>query len=399
MANSALSDYTTVATDRFDKAVPIYLNNEIPLLQIFNKGKTEGFDAEKNFIIPFQYQQPQGSAWTTEAAATPTALVSKFQQMTLSWKKNVGAIRLTSEAIDLTKGSLTFINGFARESAGLLRTYKNDIDTAVHRSGTGSVATVASVSGQNVTVDTTRYLQPGMVLDGYDADDHHDIDGCVVASITSDTVFVATGTVSSGDSATVLYKEGSWVSGLTKAANGISNIVDDDTGTFQGLSRTTYPFLKAKVTDGSTPGTPEALSLARMRGVIDKVRKGSYNGTPDYIYTSLGGYNAYCDIMRSANQPIETIPTKDGFPGGAKYHQGNKVLPVVASVKAEANTMYFLSKPTLFKYFGKMGWEDRDGILQRVPSYLIYEAIYRGYCNFGTSFPEANGRLNDITET
>ena len=399
MANATLSDYTNVATDRFNKAVPIYLHNKVPLLKIFNQGKTEGFDAEKNFILPFQYQQPHGTNWTVEGAATPTALLSKFEQMTLSWKKFVGAIRLSEESIDLTKGSKTFIDGWSRESAGLLRTIKNDLDTALHRRGTGSLCTAASYSGQVVTVDSTKYLEPGMVLDGYDSSDNQDVNGCVVTSIDSATTFTCTGTVTSVDAGTLFYKEGSWVTGLDRAAMGIDGIVDDDAGTFQGLSRDTYGILKAKVTDGSTPGTNEALTLARMRGVIDSISTGSYNGTPDCIYTSIGGYNAYTDIMRSANQPIETMPAKDGFPGGAKYHQGNKVLPVIASSKAEANTMFFLSKPTLFKYFGKQGWADKDGVMQRVAGYLIYESLYRGFCNFGTTWPEANGRLNDITET
>ena len=411
MSNATISDYTNVATDRFDKAVPIYLNNEIPLLQIFNKGKVEKFDSEKAFKLPFQYQQPQGSSWTGEGVATPTALLSAFNQMSLTWKKIVGTIRLSEEAIDLTKGSLTFINGWARESAGMLRTIKNDLDTAVHKSGRGKLCSVTSISGQVVTCDTTRYIQPGMVLAGYD--DSNNINGLVaghpVTIINSETTFTVTGDLTSTvggsatvDSGTYFYKLGTWVtSGSTQyAANGIANIVDDDDLAFQGtLTRALYPMLKAKIGDGDNPGVPQALTLARMRDIVDQVVMGPYGGSPGCIYGSLGTYNAYTDIMRSATQPVETMPAKDGYPGGAIYHQGDKDLPVIASVKATPDTMFFLSKETLFKYFGKMGWADRDGMMQRVAGYLIYESIYRGWCNFGTNYPSANGRLNDITET
>ena len=136
-----------------------------------------------------------------------------------------------------------------------------------------------------------------------------------------------------------------------------------------------------------------------MRGVIDNIVKGSYGKVPDLIYTSIGGYNAYMDLLISENQPTQVIPDTSGFAGGATFQYGSKKLPVIASPKAAAETMFFLSRPTLFKYFGKMGWADRDGLLQRVSGYLSYEAVYRMWVQFGTNWPEANGRLNDITET
>ncbi len=398
MATGTVADYLKVQTDKFDKAIPIYLTNEIPLLKLMNKGKTVGFDSEKSFIIPFQYQQEEGSAWTTENADTPNPLLPKYEQMSLGWKKMAGTVQFSEETLEL-KGKKTFVNAWSRGSAGLLRTHKSDLDTALHGRGTGSLAhATGAATGQVVPVATTKYLRPGMVLDGYDASDNQDADGIVISSIDSDTTFTCVGAVTSVDANTVFFKEGSWITSLDKAAMGIDGIIDN-AGTFQNLDRATYPFMNAKVVDGATPGTPEALTLARMRTALDAVKKGSYDKLPSAIYTSIGVYNAYTDLLISMNQPVETMPDKAGFPGGAKFHYGNTVLPVIASSKAVDNTMFMISKPTLFKYYGTMGWANRGGgILQKVTDKLAYQAVHRMWVNFGTTYPEANARLNDIIE-
>jgi len=399
MADLTLTELINVRTDKFDRAVPAYLNNEVELLKLFNKAKVVGFDAEKLFKVPFQYQMGQGTAWSGEGLAVPGATNPAFEQMYLGWKKLVGTIQLTEESLDLTKGANTFINAFARVSSDMLKVTASDVNTALHRRGTGAVAqSTGDDSGQEITMDTTRYLQRGMVLDGYDASDNKDAAAIVITKIVG-LVVTVTGTITSVDANTVFYKTGSWVTGLDRAPMGIDGIIDDDTGTFQGLSRGTYPELKAHVEDGSTPGTPEALTLQRMRDVMNAVTKGAYEKSPDAIYTTIESYDKYCDILQDNNQPVETIPANAGYPEGAKFTYKGKAIPLIASSKATPNTMFFMSKSSLFKYFGKKGWADRGGgAMQLLEGYLTYRGNYRMWVNFGTTFPEANGRLNDITE-
>ena len=189
---------------------------------------------------------------------------------------------------------------------------------------------------------------------------------------------------------------------MDRAANGIDNIIDDDSGTFQGLSRSTYPDMKALVTDGDTPGTNQALTQARMRTVTQNIAKGPYAKLPDWVYCSMGVHNAYFDLLVATNQPTEVLPTKGGKPGGLHFYSEGKDIPLFGSYKAAPNTMFFLSKGHIFKYFGKMGWFNHGGgMLKSMQSTgkLAVRANYTAYLNFGTDFPSAFGRLNDITET
>ena len=412
MSTDVLSNLTEVLTSKHDKTVPIYLNTTVQLLDFMDKGtilgKTVSFEGEDYFYIPAQVQLPEGLAWGGENVALPTALQADYGRFRLSWKKLHGVVEFSEEIIDLTKGAYALVNGFKQNTMGLLKAAKLNLEAAVHGDGSGVLATGVSVSTDDpssgydtVTVDTTRHLRPGMVLDGYDASDNHDADGIVVESILSSTTFKtnSSGGADSVDTGTKFYLEGSHDGTDERGAtNGLSNIVDDDTGTFQNVDRSTYTWAKAHVTDGATPGTNQALTEDRMNGVIDKIYKGSYGDTPDLIYTSLGVRNAYKNHLKDLQQPIESLPSKTGFPGGLKYVYDGKEIPIYASTKADSNTMYFLSKSHLLKYFGKMGWNTTDGFLKWKTGYLAFYAVWRGWFQHGTDWPEANGRLNDITE-
>jgi len=404
MGTDILSNLANVLTSKTDKTVPLYINATVPLLDFMDKGtilgKTVTFEGEDYFYIPAQVALPEGLAWGGENVALPTALQADYDKFRLSWKKMHGVVEFSEEIIDLTKGAYALVNGFKQNTLGLMKAAKLNLEAALHGDGSGVLATCASYSGQVVTVDSTKHLRPGMVLDGYDASMNHDADGIVVTIINSDTTFTCTGTVTSVDSATKLYLEGSHSGSAERgASNGISNIVDDNDATFQNVDRTTNLWAKAKITDGATPGTAQALTEDRMNGVIDKVYKGSFGDVIDLIYTSIGVRNSYKNHLKDIGGSIEIMPKKTGFPAGLKYVYDGKEIPIYASTKANAGTMYFLTKAHLLKYFGKMGWNTTDGLLKWKTGYLAFYAVWRGWFQHGTDWPEANGRLNDITET
>lgn len=400
MATVTLSALSEVMKDAYEKAVPYFLNTTLPLWN-FLKLKQLPFAGESNFVIPMQLSLNEGSAWQIENAATPTALIPTFDQCQLSWKKLVGAMRVSEETIDLTKGANTLIDGLKRNVESLVKAVKLDLDHAMHGNGTGAIAVSSAVDdGQVITCATgVHNVRVGMVLDGYDADDNQDANGAVVSAVDLvNNQFTVTGTITSVDANTKFYKEGSWVTGLDRAPNGLDNIVSD-TGTFQNCDRSSLAFMQAIEIDGASAGTAESLTFSRMRSVGDRLTRDMAGEVGDLIYTSIGVKNAFVDLMRADHQPIEAMPNKWGFSGSHKYVYDGKEIPIVASRLAAMNSMFFLSRKHMFKYLGTMGFADRDGFLQRIAGYLAYEAIWRAWVNFGTDMPRSLGRLNDITET
>jgi len=403
MATVTLSALSEVMKDAYEKAVPYFLNTTLPLWN-FLKLKQLPFAGEPNFVIPMQLSLNEGSAWQAENDATPTALIPTFDQCQLSWKKLVGAMRVSEETIDLTKGANTLIDGLKRNVESLVKAVKLDLDQAMHGDGTGKLAQSSAVDdGQVITCATgVHNIRVGMVLDGYDLDATPNNDAANVVVTAVDLVnnqFTVTGAITNVDAVTAFYKNGTHTGALGSATapNGLDNIVSD-TGTFQNCDRSSLAFMQAIEIDGASAGTAESLTFSRMRSVGDRLTRDMAGEVGDLIYTSIGVKNAFVDLMRADHQPIEAMPNKWGFTGSHKYVYDGKEIPIVASRLAAMNSMFFLSRKHMFKYLGTMGFADRDGFLQRIAGYLAYEAIWRAWVNFGTDMPRSLGRLNDITE-
>ena len=408
MASNVITDYSNVIMPKFKKNVVLYMNTKMPLLKFMNEGKqgeTFTMDGESNFYFPYQSALPEGGAWVVENSTNPTATSPAFAKPYLSYKKYVHAIQMSQETMKLTKSKPNALkDGLKTNMTGAVLATKLNVEAALHGDGSGALATCVSYSGQVVTVDSTRFIRPGMVLDGYGSDDNQDANGIVVTKINSSTTFTCTGTVTGIDSDTRLFLEGSWVTGLDRAANGLDNIVDDAAGTFQGLARATYPEMCAHVTDGDTPGTNQAFTEQRLRGVFDDVMFGRAGEAPDWIYTSIGCRNAYADYLKDLNMPTQGIPNKTGTPGEMWFYYEGKHIPLFGSVRAIPNTMFALSNTGLFKYFGDMGWftvgsgSPLVSLQAASTSTLGVIAHYYAMMNFGSDKPEKNGRLNDVTE-
>lgn len=406
MATQTISTYSNAVNSAYDKRMPAFINGAADLIPWMNKGTILPYSGEDYLYSPWKIAYGEGTKWTVPYDGTngtyPTALSPQFDKFRLSWKKLLGKFQLNNELVDIQKGVHNFVSVYSDALADMIEVFKLDLNAALHGSGTGSLATCASYSGQVVTVDTTKYIRVGMVLDGYDASDNKDADGIVVTAINSDTTFTCTGTVTSIDSATVLYKKGSWVTTLDYAPNGIANIIDDDTGTFQNLSRSTYPQIRAKITDGDTPGTNQALTLPRVRGVLDKIEKGEAGKVqPGTIaYGTLGCVNAFRDLLATENQPTATIASKAGDAEVPAWQYGSTMIPFFGSSRAIDNTLFFIDPKSLLKYLGKQKWDTHGGgLLKPLEAGPAVWGSLALWIQFGTNFPAKNGRLNDVTET
>jgi hypothetical protein len=400
--STSLSNLTNVLETKMQRDVPLFINTNTPLMAVFDSKaivKHEQFDGEYRIEFPVQFAMAEGFAWTAENAAEPTTTSPSYNKGYLNLKKGVWKHTISGEVMKLVDGKKHALASKLSEIlAQATKVMKLNREAALHGNGAGRLANCVSVSSQVVTVDSTRFLRPGMRLDAYDAVPNKDADSIVVASVDSATTFTATGTVSSIDSASVLYHEDSYANG---APQGIANMVDDDTGTFQGLSRNTYRMLRALVRDGSVPGTPEAFTNDRLIALLDDVVEGPYAMIPDMLYCNTKVYNSIFSHFVATNQGTNMMESKGGIPGGLKFHYHSKDIPIVASSKADAYTLYALSKGNLGIYGDGLGGFTKIGgqLFEKVQSYDQFNIIYNFWVNFFTTFPQANGRLNDISHT
>ena len=123
-------------------------------------------------------------------------------------------------------------------------------------------------------------------------------------------------------------------------------------------------------------------------------------GFPTIGYTTQGVLNSYQEILRNANQPTVSMPTKDGYPAGLEFIYNGHVVRLVASRLALPGTIFFINPEHLIRYnAGEAAWDTLAGPWEKVAGYQQYEKVYRGWENYGVDIFKCHGRLEDITET
>ena len=201
--------------------------------------------------------------------------------------------------------------------------------------------------------------------------------------------------MTSVDANTLFYKEGSWVTTLDKAPNGLTNIINN-TGTYLGLARASYPDMQAVVHDNS--GTPRTLTLALMDAVIDEIVTG-YGTVPTHMVMNHKLRHKYWALVKADTTPTVWMPKKTGFPTGLMYAYDDKPIKVIVAYKSTDNMIWFLNKQRLFRYWGKYEFIKRGGtMLLDLADYDAIQVKWHGWGNCASDGPGYLGRLDDITQ-
>jgi hypothetical protein len=405
-----LSALANVIKDKYNADIPKLIPMQVFLWDYF-KPSLVPFEGEGKFNIMMQTALNESAVASGEMVALPEGRVPAFAKGYLYLKKLIARMVISKESIVLTQGPNALVKGLPNLMDSTIKPWLLNLEAYMHLAGEGILATcTAADDGAGVlTVDDTRFIRVGMPLKCYAADSLHDGE-VVVTAVNSATTFTVSGTSTSIANGDLVYLSGSWVTSsaiaTVLAPQGIECIIDETDphyGDFQGLDRSTLSYASAIVRDmsdaGGSAGTAGALTKMRIVNLLDSVWKASAHAVPHFGYTSLGGFNALAQVYENANQPTALMPAKDGLPSGLEFQYHGRAIPIVSSPNAKKNAMFFINKDYMFRYqAGEPKWDDEGGFLRPLEDYHAFQAIYSGYINFGTTLPEANGRLNDISE-
>ena len=287
------------------------------------------------------------------------------------------------------------------EIQGLKRDLAVDLNRQVYGDGTGTIGVVASVSGQNITVDDVHWFQEGMILDAIDTSDGSKTNGSGHLTVTfiNDTtnVITVTGTIGAGVEAdNVLVRASNGSNSYGKEWQGLSAIVDD-TSVLHEIDPAEYPTWKATVEALGSVGTPGTLTELDLINLVQKVdRKG---GDVDVMLASPGVYNAYWNLLQGFRQFTNTA----SLTGGQRsftFEALGKPIRFVSDYAAPKGTLYALSsKEIVLNRKKDWSWMDRDGSMwSRVADTDAYEARYFQYSQLGTYRRNAHAVLSNIAE-
>lgn len=376
-----------------------FLHNRI------SKGKGTKI-GDRGYEIPFQLQPNANHGFFTDGGDLPAggSVVTKRAQV--FFKNLAHSMRLTGAAVDtVNSGDVAYIKDI------LQFTMSETVDTAMKfaniyawGTGTGALATIstgANSATQTVSNnDANRFLRAGMSVQSITpATGLITASGVILNPKASATTFTTVAAMTTTVTSDIVVAAGSY----NLAPTGIRAMIDDTTnaGTiFQGLSRSTYPSLKAVRVDASSAGLDVSF-LRRLLSAGIHITQGELNRDKLELWSHPAQTSAYAALGWNLRRFTEKSSSMDlGFKT-FDYEGVNWV----EDVDAPKNTVDAINWDTIKKFTAKdFGWDEKTGaVLRQVPSSTSgiaytdqFEAYYTARYNYGCTNPNANGFIDSL---
>ena len=376
------------------------LRDKNPALQMIESSSANITRNGKEVIFDTHIGRNQGIGARGVREKLPTAGAQKYKQAHLYLTNLYGSIEVDGQLFEqAAEDYQAFINVVDMEIQGLKRDLAVDLNRQVYGDGTGTIATVVSVAGQAITVDSTHWVQEGMILVGIDTGTGAVADSGTELTVTaineSTNVITVTGTISALAAADVLVRGSNTTHSYNKEWTGLAGIVG--AGELHGIDAANYPTWQSTVTDISSNGTPGTLTELALINLVQGVDK--KGGDVDVMLASPGVFNAYWNLLQGLRQ-FTNGATLTGGQRAFSFDALGKPIKFVSDYAAPENTLYALSsKEIVLNRKKDWSWMDRDGSMwSRVSDTDAYEARYFQYSQLGTYRRNAHAKLTGIAE-
>ncbi len=317
-----------------------------------------------------------------ETGTLPTASSVSYLQFVATLKNLYGQIEISDKAIRASAGGQgAFTDLLNSELTDLLNASKFNLGRMLYGDGSGKLATITDVEGK--TVDSTRNLAPGLLVDVYSAAGALVANGLKITDVSYEdgTIELSSWPTSLADNA-VMYVQGS----KNKEITGIGSLFSSS-GTLYGLSKSSYSFLNSYSKTSST------LDEIVIQKVIDKLEMES-GSVIDFIACSAKAKYAFQDYMASYKRNIDIMELN----GGYKSLSYNGI-PLVYDRFVPEGQMIFLDTKA-FKLHQLCDWrylETENGkILRQTQGKPTYTATLVKYCDLICDRPNGQGRITGI---
>lgn len=380
-ADSALkSVYLGVISDQLNTAVN-------PLLAAIKQTSADVWGKEVRRLARYGVNGGVGAG--TEEGDLPASAGNNYEQFVTTLKNLYGTIEISDKAVRASENNVgAFVNLLNAEMDGLVRSSSFNFGRMLFGDGTGTLATVSSVSGTTVTVDGMKNIVEGMVVDFMDEGAAVSAaKGRRVTAVDRDkkTFTVSGGALTGVEAGCTVCVQGSYNLELT----GLGAIFKSE-GTIYGLDRATHkwliPYMKASV--GSI--TETAIQTA-----IDRLEE-TAGSRVNFIVCSWGVKRALQKLFGESKRNTEVME----LAGGYRTISYNGI-PVVADRFCPDGTMYLLNTDD-FCLHQLCDWkwlEGDDGrVLKQVAGKPVYTATLVKYADLICTRPCGQAMLSGITE-
>jgi hypothetical protein len=416
-APSDLTSWDSLLKDDYAPAIVNQLNEEVDILNFMEKETPDETWQGRKKIQPIKIGRNWSSGAIPARGRLPAAGRTSYQDFEIPMKNSYARVGFGREVMLQSRNKK---GAYAEVVATEMEAMTDDLAFQRNRMawgyGSGILALVNGAQSADTTIEVdapaniagsvlgNRFLHGDSVSGMFVAflDGSNNIQGtatitAVAAAGTSITVDTA---ITCDDNAKIVMAQGPSQSSLNQEPEGLLAGIDDGTyvGTYHGLSRTTYPILKAHVTTGVG-----ALSTDAIQQNIDaldiRVRKHI-----DALACEHAVRRSYLNLLEADRRYTGAdLSRPDGGTAAAKKPAGRAItfgdIPFMVSRDAPFGHLFGINKASHVRYVESEGkWADDDGdVMKWVPEYDEWTAFYYIYDNFHCQQPNANFRMEGIT--
>lgn len=395
-ADNALKEvYLGVVADQLNTSVN-------PLLAKINQTTSDVWGKEIRKMAPYGINGGIGAG--DEDGSLPTAAGNNYAQFVLELKNLYGRIEISDKAIRASQNSAgSFVNLLNAEMEGLIKASTFNFGRMLFGDGTGILATISTNDTSGVTVDTTRNLIEGMVVDIVNKADGtvNAVAGRRITSIdrankkvtlsgsalTSEAFKPST----SQTNTYALCVQGSYGKEIT----GLGAIFKSS-GSLYGLNRSTYNWMVPYISNIAGESTMTAISDVTMQKAIDELDEVA-GSKVDFIVCSAGVKRNYQEYLNSYRSNVDVMDLAGGYK--AISYNG---IPLVSDKFVKPNTMYLLNTKE-FNLHQLCDWqwlEGEDGrVIKQIQGKPTYSATLVKYADIICDHPAGQAMIEGIKES
>lgn len=395
-ADNALKEvYLGVVADQLNTSVN-------PLLAKINQTTSDVWGKEIRKMAPYGINGGIGAG--DEDGSLPTAAGNNYAQFVLELKNLYGRIEISDKAIRASQNSAgSFVNLLNAEMEGLIKASTFNFGRMLFGDGTGILATISTNDTSSVTVDTTRNLIEGMVVDIVNKADGtvNTVAGRRITSIdrANKKVTLSGSTLTSeafkpSTSQTNTYAlcvQGSYGKEIT----GLGAIFKSS-GSLYGLNRSTYNWMVPYISNIAGESTMTAISDVTMQKAIDELDEVA-GSKVDFIVCSAGVKRNYQEYLNSYRSNVDVMDLAGGYK--AISYNG---IPLVSDKFVKPNTMYLLNTKE-FNLHQLCDWqwlEGEDGrVIKQIQGKPTYSATLVKYADIICDHPAGQAMIEGIKES
>lgn len=335
-----------------------------------------------------------GFGYGEEGTATPVSGAQRYEKFRTVARDMYVNIEISEKTIRLgntSKGAL--VNALDAEVKGGYATAKWNVGRSLYGNGTGILTTCSAANNTAiVSVDDTKFLKEGLIIDFYET-------GAEVGSVPT----VAAARIKAVDRVNkkiILYNAVTVGAGFITVQNsygreitGIGTIFDSNVKTLYGLSKADNPFLVPEVYDAKGD---------IHDGIITEALRASdnyHNGAVDTLIFGDKAYDAYVTYLRTNNIRVEKTELKGGFQGIA-YNYGKRKIDVINESFIPENEMWGIDCKSLELQTTGWSFATKDGsAFTLVPGTSMHRALLANFGDLVCKNPGACIRLTNVAYT